>query len=77
MLQQKETSVGGPIITDNTVMTRAEKLFSAQTYCVLVLTCRGMALQVVQRVPRGFGFEAWKQLYEEFEPSPLFVDKNR
>ena len=70
MLQQVETSVDDPIITDNTVMTRAEKRFSAQAYCVLVLTCRGKALQVVQRVPRGFGFEAWKQPYEEFEPRP-------
>ena len=70
MLQQVEMSVDDPIITDNTVMTRAEKRFSAQAYCVLVLTCRGKALQVVQRVPRGFGFEAWKQLYEEFEPRP-------
>ena len=70
MLQQVETSVDDPIITDNTVMTRAEKLFSAQAYCVIVLTCRDKALQVVQRVSRGFGLEAWKQLYEEFEPRP-------
>ena len=70
MLQQVETSVDDPIISDNTVMTRAEKRFSAKAYCVLVLTCRCKALQVVQRVPRGFGFEAWKQLYEEFEPRP-------
>ena len=55
-----------PIITDCTVMRRAEKRFSAQVY--FVLTCRGMALQVVQRVPKGFGFVAWRQLYEEFEP---------
>ena len=34
MLQQEETSVDDPIITDNTVMTRAEKRFSAQAYCV-------------------------------------------
>ena len=67
MLQQVETSVDDPIITDNTVMTRAEKRFSAQAYCVLVLTCRGKALQMVQRVP---GFEAWRQLYKEFEPHP-------
>ena len=58
MLQQVETSVDDPIITDNTVMTRAEKRFLAQAYCVLVLNCRGNALQVVQRVPRGFGFQA-------------------
>ena len=70
MLQQVETSVDDPIITDYTVMTRGEKRFSAQAYCVLVLTCRGKALQVVQRVPRGFWFEAWRQLYEEFEPRP-------
>ena len=62
MLQQVGTSVDDPIITDNTVMTREEKRFSAQAYCVFVLTCRGKALQVVQRVPRGFGFEACKQL---------------
>ena len=66
MLQQVETRVEDPIITDNTVMTRAEKRFSTQVYCVLVLTCSGKALQVVQRVLRSF--EAWRRLYEEFEP---------
>ena len=40
MLQQAESSVDDPIITDNTVTTRAEKRFSAQAHCVLVLTCR-------------------------------------
>ena len=70
MLQQVETRVEDPIITDSTGMTRVEERFSAKAYCVLVLTCRGKVLQVVQRVPRGFGFEAWKQLYEEFEPRP-------
>ena len=44
MLQQVETSVDDPIVTDNTVMTRAEKRFSAQAYCALVLICRGKAL---------------------------------
>ena len=68
MLQQVETSVDDPTITNNTVMTRAEKRFSAQAYCVLVLTCRCRALQVVQRVPRGFGFEAWRQLCEKTSP---------
>ena len=57
-LQQVETRVEDPIITDSTAMTRAEKRFSAQAFCVLVLTCRGKALQVVQQAPRGFGFEA-------------------
>ena len=42
MLQQVETSVEDPIITDSTAMTRAETRFSAQ----------------VQQAPRGFGFEA-------------------
>ena len=70
MLQQVETRLEDPIITDSTAMTRAEKRFSAQAYCVLVLTCRGRVLQVVQQVPRGFGFEAWTQLYKEFEPHP-------
>ena len=67
MLQQAETHVEDPIITDSTAMTRAEKRFSAQAYCVLVLTCRGKALQVVQQAARGFGFEAWMQLHKEFE----------
>ena len=67
-LQQVETRVEDPIITDSTPMTRAEKPFSAQASYVLVQTCRGKALQVVQRVPRGFGFEAWRHLYEDFEP---------
>ena len=70
MLQQVETSVDDPIITDNTVMTRAEKRFSAQAFCVLILTCKGKALLMVQRVPKGFWFEAWKQLFEDLEPRP-------
>ena len=70
MLQQVETSADAPITTDNTVMTRAEMRFSAQAYCVLFLSCRSKALQVVHRVPRSFGFEAWRQLYVEFEPRP-------
>ena len=70
MLQQVGTSVDDPIIADNAVMTQAEKRFSAQAFSLLVLTCRGKAAQVVQRVPRGFVFEAWRQLYEEFEPHP-------
>ena len=65
MLQQVKRSVEDPIITDST-----EGRFSAQAHCVLVLTCRGKALQVVQEVPRGFGFEAWRELYKEFEPHP-------
>ena len=65
ILQQAEASVEDPIITDNTAMTTAEKRFSAQAYCVSVLTCRGKALQVVQQVPRSFGFEAWRQLCKE------------
>ena len=65
-----ETCLEDPMITDSTVMTRAEKRFTAQAYCVLVLTCRRKALQVVQQVPKGLGFEAWRQLYKEFEPRP-------
>ena len=68
VLLQVETRVEDPIITDSTAMTRAEKRFSAQAHCVLAVTCRGKALQVVQQAPGGFGFEAWRQLYEEFEP---------
>ena len=63
MLQQVETLVEDPIITDSTAMTRAKKRFSAQAYCVLALTCRSQALQVVQQAPKGFGFEARRQLY--------------
>ena len=70
MLQQVETRVEDPIVTDSTAMTKAEKRFSAQAYCVLVLTCRGKALQLVQQAPRGFGFEAWRQLHKEVEPRP-------
>ena len=39
-----------------------------QLFYVLALTCREKSLQVVRRVPEGFGFEAWKQLCREFEP---------
>ena len=88
MLQQVETSVEDPIITDSTAVTRAEKRFSAQAFCVLVLTCRGKALQVVQQVPRGFRFKAWRQLFERVRatssskvprnvPSPLVANDVR
>ena len=45
-----------------------EGRFSIQMFYVLALTCSGKALQVVRRVPEGFGFEAWKQLGRELEP---------
>ena len=64
MLQEVGTSVDDPIITDNTVMTRAEKRFSTQTYCG-AKRCRWS-----NEFPEVFGFEAWKQLYDEFEPRP-------
>ena len=66
---QSDDSLDVATITDSTAMMRAEK-WLAQAYCVLVLTCRGKVLQVVQQVPRGFGFEGWRQLHEEFEPHP-------
>ena len=50
MLQQVETSVEDLIIADSTTMTGAEQRFSAQAYCVLVLTCKEKALQVVRQV---------------------------
>ena len=49
-----ETSVDDPIVTDNTVMTRAEKRFSALAHYVLVLTCRSKALQVIQTSSQRF-----------------------
>ena len=33
-----------------------------------VAPCFATSLQVLRRVPEGFGFEAWKQLCKEFEP---------
>ena len=75
-----------PIIADNTTMTGAERRLSIQLYCVLALTCRKRALQAVQQVPRGYGFEAWRMLCKETwtassgeipwsAPSPLVVDE--
>ena len=68
VLQQVETNVEDPVVVDNTGMKDVERRLSIQLFCVLALTCRGKALQVVRRVPEGFGFEAWKQLCREFEP---------
>ena len=59
-----------PIVTDNTTMTGAERRLSMQLYCGLALTCRKRAMQVVQQVPRGHGFEAWRQLCRKFGPHP-------
>ena len=55
LLQRVETNVEDPIITDNTTMSGAERRLSMQLHCVLALTCRKRALQVVQQVPRGYG----------------------
>ena len=58
-----------PIITDNT-MAVAGRWQAVQLCCVLALTCRKRALQVVQQVPRGYGFAAWRQLCRKFGPHP-------
>ena len=39
-------------------------------YCVLALTCRKRALRVVHQAPRGYGFEAWRQLCRKFDTHP-------
>ena len=68
LLRQVESIVEDPVVVDNTSMTEGQRRLSTQLFYVLALTCRGKALQVVRRVPEGFGFEAWKQLCREFEP---------
>ena len=81
-----EVNLEDPIIADNTKMTGAERRLSEQLYCVLALTCRKRALQIVQQVPRGYVFEAWRQQCQKFEtassgeiewnaPGPLVVDE--
>ena len=70
LLQRVETNVEDPIIADNTTLTGAERRLSIQLYCVLVLTCRKRALEVVLQVPRGYGFEAWRQLCRKFGQHP-------
>ena len=67
LLQRVETNAEDPIVADITTMTGAERRLSIQLYSVLALFCRKTALQVVQQVPRGFGFEAWRK----FGPHPL------
>ena len=60
LLRQVESNVEDPVVVDNTIMTEGERRLSIQLFYVLALTCRGKALQVVRRVPEGFGFEACK-----------------
>ena len=67
LLQQVETKVEDPAMVDNTTTPGGERRLSVQLFYVLALSCRGKPLQVVRRVPEGFGFEAWKQLCKEFE----------
>ena len=55
-------------------MTELERRLSIQLFYVRALTCRGKALQVVRRVPEGFGFEAWKQLCREL--SSVTIPRN-
>ena len=70
LLQRVGTNVEDPIIADNTTMTGAERRLSGQLYCVLALTCRKRALRVVHQAPRGYGFEAWRQLCRKFGTHP-------
>ena len=70
LLQRVETNVEDPIIADNTTMTGAERRVSIQLYCVLELTCRKRALQLVQQVPRGYGFEARRRLCRKLGQHP-------
>ena len=70
LLQRVGTNVEDPIIADNTTMTGAERRLSGQLYCVLALTCRKRALRVVHQAPRGYGFEAWRQLCRKFDTHP-------
>ena len=62
LLHQVETKVEDATVVDNTTTTEAERRLSIQLFFVLALTCRGKSLQVVRRVPEGFGFQVWKQL---------------
>ena len=55
LLQRVETNVEHPIIADNTTMTEWRDDFPEQLYCVLELTCRKRALQVVQKFPEVTG----------------------
>ena len=55
----------------DTTMTDGERRVSVQQFHVFALTCRGTSLQVVRRLPEGFGFEAWQQLCKEVEPRLL------
>ena len=70
LLQRVEANVKDLLIADNTTMKRAERRLSIQLYCVLALTCRKRALQVVQQVPTGYGFEAWRRLCRKFGQHP-------
>ena len=68
LLHQVEANVEDDVVVDNTGLTEVERRLSIQLFYVLALSCREKELQVVRRVPEGFGFEAWKQLCREFEP---------
>ena len=60
LLRQVESFVGDLVVVDDTSMMEGERRLSIQLFYVLALTCRGKALQVVRRVPKGFGYEAWE-----------------
>ena len=70
LLQRMETNVEDPIIADNSTMIGAERRLSVKLYCVLALTCTKRARQLVQQVPRGYGFEAWRQLCRKLGQRP-------
>ena len=63
LLRQVGTNVEDPVVVDK---TRHDE--GGETTFDTIVLHRGKALEVVRRVPEGFGFEEWKQLCREVEP---------
>ena len=56
-------------VIDRTLLATDVENFGVILYGVFVNCCKGRAMSLIHRVVRGNGWEVWRQLFLEFQPS--------
>ena len=55
-----------PILPSSVRQTETDR--SRQLYCMLLLPCAGGAMEVMENVPDGDMYEAWRRLHHAYYP---------
>ena len=66
LLQGAESS---PNPVDRALLATDIEQFGVILYGILAQCCRGRVMSLIRRVDRGNGWEVWRQLFLEFQPS--------